>query len=142
MAAQRLECELVTDAVLEKMVAHEMGDVNKIPDRAWRPVTASILASLGLEHANVVVCCVGAEMLWNDLPGVLRFHVVAPESIRLNNIAVDCRIPRAAAKVRLRRLVAEKSQIRKRRLGDKASPVTAFDVVKYLYNIDRVLNEI
>ena len=38
MAAQRLECELVTEPDLAKMISAEFGDSIRIPDLAWRPV--------------------------------------------------------------------------------------------------------
>ena len=129
MAAQRLQCELVTESDLEKMIAAQFGELEPIPDRAWRPLAASILASLGLDHRHLVVCCTGAELLARDLPAVFRFHIVAPERIRLDNLIVDCRLSRADAKMRLRKMVSDQSQIRKRRFGQKTSPATGFDVV-------------
>jgi cytidylate kinase len=36
MAAQRLECELVPEPDLVKMIAAEIGDSIRIPDLAWR----------------------------------------------------------------------------------------------------------
>jgi hypothetical protein len=39
MAAQRLECELVTEPDLAKMIAAEFGDSIRIPDLGWRPLT-------------------------------------------------------------------------------------------------------
>jgi cytidylate kinase len=129
MAAQRLQCELVSEWNLQKMIAAQFGELSRIPDRAWRPVAASILASLGLDHLHLVVCCGGAELLARDLPAVFRFHIVAPESIRLDNLMSDCRLSRAEAKTRLRQLASEQSQIRKLRFGQKTSPATSFDVV-------------
>jgi len=60
---------------------------------------------------------------------VFRFHVVAPESIRLDNLMSDCRLSRAEAKMRLRKMASEQSQIRKLRFGQKTRPATSFDVV-------------
>jgi cytidylate kinase len=129
MATQRLQCELVSESDLRKMMAAQFGESSRMPDRAWRPLAASILASLGLDHPHLVVCCAGAELLAQDLPAVFRFHVVAPESIRLDNLVSDCRISRAEAKSRLRKMASEQSQIRKRRFGQRTSPATSFDVV-------------
>ena len=129
MAAQRLQCELVSETNLQKMMADQFGESSRMPDRAWRPLAASILASLGLDHVHLVVCCAGAELLARDLPGVFRFHVVAPESIRLDNLVSDCRLSRAEAKLSLRKMASEQSQIRKRRFGQRTSPTTSFDVV-------------
>ncbi len=129
MAAQRLQCELVSESNLQKTIAAQFGEPGRIPDRAWRPLAASILASLGLDHLHLVVCCAGAELLARDLPGVFRFHVVGPESIRLDNLVSDCGLSRAEAKVRLRQMASEQSEIRKRRFGQRTSPATSFDVV-------------
>ncbi len=129
MAAQRLQCELVSESDLRKMIAAQFGERSRILDRAWRPLAASILASLGLDHPHLVVCCTGAELLARELPAVFRFHVVAPESIRLDNLVSDCRLNRVEAKTRLRKMASEQSQIRKRRFGQRTSPVTSFDVV-------------
>jgi hypothetical protein len=129
MAAQRLQCELVVESNLETMMASQFGDSSQIPDPAWRPLAASILASLGLEHLHLVVCCTGAELLARDLPAVFRFHVVAPESIRLDNLTSEYRVSRHEAKIRLRKMAANQSQIRKRRFGQKDRQATSFDVV-------------
>jgi hypothetical protein len=129
MAAQRLGCELVTESSLEKMIAERFGEPDRIPDRAWGPVTASIVAGLGLDHPHWVVCCAGAEMLAPDVPSMFRFHVVAPESVRLANLIDDRHLSRTAARLLLRKLVAARSDLRKRRFGQKLSPATSFDVV-------------
>ena len=129
MAAQRLGCELVTESILDQMIAVQFGESRGIPDQAWRPLAVSILASLGLDHLHLVVSCAGAEMLARDLPGVFRFHVMAPERIRLDNLISDCRLNRAQAKIRLGKMAASQSHIRKRRFGQKTSPTSSFDVV-------------
>jgi cytidylate kinase len=129
LAAQRLQCELVSESNLRKMMAAQFGESSGMPDRAWRPLATSILASVGLDHRHLVLCCADAEMVARDLPGVFRFHVVAPESIRLDNLVSDGRLSRAEAKASLRKMAAQQSQIRKRRFGQKTSPTTSFDVV-------------
>jgi hypothetical protein len=129
MVAQRLQCELVTESDLEKTIVAQFGDLSLIPDRAWRPLAASILVSLGLDHVHLVVCCTGAELIVHGLPAVSRFHIVAPERIRLDNLACDCRLSRPAAKLRLRKMASAQSQIRKRRFGQMTSPATGFDVL-------------
>ncbi len=129
LAAQRLQWELITEADLEKMIAAQFGESNQmLPDKAWRALAASVLSSLGLER-HLVFCCAGAEVLSRDLPAVFRFHVVAPESIRLENLAGDCRLSRAAARTRLRKMAAAQSLTRKRRFGLKINPLTSFDLV-------------
>jgi cytidylate kinase len=129
MAAERLGCELVTESILDQMIAVQFGESRGISDRAWRPLAVSILASLGVDHSHLVVSCSGAEMLARDLPGVFRFHVMAPERIRLDNLVSDCRLNRAEAKIRLGKMAAAQSQIRKCRFGQKTSPTSSFDVV-------------
>ena len=129
MAAQRLVCELVSESDLDRMIAAQFGELSRIPEQAWRHLAASILASLGLDHHQLVVCCTGVEMLSRDLPGVFRFHVVAPESVRLGNLVGDRQFSRAAARLYLRKMAAARSELRKRRFGQKISPVTSFDLV-------------
>jgi cytidylate kinase len=128
MAAQRFQCELVTEADLAKMIAAEFGDSIRIPDLAWRPLTVSILATLGTER-HVVVSSTAAELLSRDLPAVLRLHVVAPESVRLANLMQDCRLNRVEAKARLREMEGARALVRKRRFGQKISRATDFDLV-------------
>jgi cytidylate kinase len=128
MAAQRLECELVTEPDLAKMIAAEFGDSIRIPDLAWRPLTVSILATLGTER-HVVVCTAGAELLTSELHAVLRFQVVAPESVRLRNLMQEWRLNRGEAKARLREMEARRGVARKRRFGQKISRPTDFDLV-------------
>ena len=60
--------------------------------------------------------------------GQLRVHVVAPERIRLDNVIQDCQVTRAEAKVRLRKMESERALVRKRRLGQKMSRPTDFDL--------------
>jgi cytidylate kinase len=129
LAAQRLQCELVSESNLRKMMAAQFGESSRMPERAWRPLATSVLASVGLDHRHLVLCCADAELVARDLPGVFRFHVVAPESVRLDNLVSDGRLSRAEAKSNLRKMGAEQSQIRKRRFGQKTSPATGFDVV-------------
>lgn len=130
MAAQRLQCELVTESNLETMIASQFGESGRtVPEKAWRLVAASILASLGLEHPLVVICCTGAEMLWRDLPAVFRLHVVAPEGIRLDNMMSDGRLSRAQSKERLRKMAVAQALLRKRRFGQKTALATSFDAV-------------
>jgi cytidylate kinase len=129
LAAQRFEFELITESDLERMIAAQFGESSQtVPDKAWRPLAASLLANLGMER-HLVLCCTGAEVLLRDLPAVFRFHVVAPESIRLENLSADCRLSRAEAKTRLRRLASSQSLIRKQRFGQKISPLTSFDLI-------------
>ncbi|HTW62997.1 MAG TPA: cytidylate kinase family protein [Bryobacteraceae bacterium] len=128
VSAQRLGCPLLGEADLAKRITAEFGESIQIPDRAWRPLAVSVLVSLG-GKGHVVVCGPGAELFSHDLPGVVRFHVTAPESIRLRNLMQDCGLDHAAAKARLRELASATALIRKRRFGQKMSHPTDFDLV-------------
>ena len=74
-AAQRLQCELVSESRLSETIASEFGAPNGIPDKAWAPLALSILVKLGTEH-HLVISSTGAELLFRNLPGVLRVCVV------------------------------------------------------------------
>ena len=128
LAAQRFQCKLITEADLARLVAIQYGETAQIADRSWRARAAFVLAGLGSQQ-HVVVCCSGAEMLSEDLPSVFSFHVVAPEAIRLANISEEYGIGRAKAKARLRAMASVHSEMRKRRFGQKISPITRFDLV-------------
>ena len=126
--AQRLECDLITEPDLVKLVAAEFGAAIQIPDKAWGPLIVSILASLGTK-GHVVICGAGVELLSRDLPGVIRLNVVALESVRLDNLVQDSRWTRAEAKARLREMAAARALARKKRYGQKLSRPTDFDLV-------------
>jgi cytidylate kinase len=139
LTAQRLESKLVTESTLDQLIAGEfgepklgdpkLGDPKPIPERAWQPLAVSLLATLGLDHRHLVVCFAGAEVLARDLPGVFRFHVVAPEKMRLDHLMTESGISRAASKTKLRKMTEAQSQTRKRRFGQKTSPLTAYDLI-------------
>ena len=128
ITTQRLHWELVTDAKLCETIATEFGAPNGIPDKAWPHLATSILAKLGAQH-HLVVSSTGSELLLRNIPGVLRAHVMAPESRRLGNVMVDRRLERSEAKERLRQMETEAAQTRKRRFGTAGSRVQSFDLV-------------
>src|SRR5215472_14010903 len=128
IAAQRLSCELVTESRLVEMIAAEFGAPNRVPDKAWPHLATSILAKLGCEH-HLVISSTGSELLFQNLPGVLRAHVVAPETRRLGNLMVDRSLERQEAKELLRRLERDKAAILKRRFGRAGSRAQSFDLV-------------
>src|SRR5438477_840896 len=101
MATQRLDCQLVTDARLSETIANEFGAPNGIPEKSWPHLATSILAKLGTQ-SHLVVCSTGSELLFGNLAGVFRVHVVAEESRRLGNVMVDRRLERPEAKDLLR----------------------------------------
>ncbi|HUJ50145.1 MAG TPA: cytidylate kinase family protein [Bryobacteraceae bacterium] len=128
MAAQRLECELVTDAKLSATIASEFGAQNGIPEKAWPHLATSILAKLGVQQ-HLVISSIGSELLLRNIPGMLRAHVVAPEARRLGNIMLDRRLERAEAKRQLREMEKETALTRKKRFGRAGSRVQSFDLV-------------
>jgi cytidylate kinase len=128
MATQRLQCELVTDANLTDTMASEFGSQDGIPDKAWPHLATSILAKLGAQH-HLIISSTGSELLLRNIPGVLRVHVVAPESRRLGNVMLDRRLERAEAKDRLRQMEIETALTRKRRFGRAGSRLQSFDLV-------------
>ena len=128
LATQRLGCELVSESRLAELISSEFGSRDGIPDKAWPHLATSILAKLGSEH-NLVISSIGSELLFQNLPGVLRAHVMAPESRRMGNVMVDRSLERQEAKEMLRRLEAEQASILKRRFGRAGSRAGSFDLV-------------
>src|SRR5450755_2209495 len=108
IAARRFNCELVTDSRLADTIASEFGARDAIPGKAWPHLALSILARLGTEH-HLVISSTGSELLFRNLPGVLRVRVVEPESRRLGNLMVDRRLEREQAKELLRHLELEQA---------------------------------
>ena len=128
MVTQRLDCELVTDARLTETIASEFGAPNGIADKAWPHLATSILAKLGAQH-HLVIASVGSELLLPNMAGVLRVHLMAPESRRLGNLMLDRRLERGDAKVYLRQLETERALARKKRFGRAGSRLGNFDLV-------------
>lgn len=128
IAAQRFNCELVTEARLADIIASEFGSAEGISDKAWPHLAISILAKLGTEH-HLVVSSTGSELLFRNLPGILRVHVTEPESRRLGNVMVDRRLEREEAKDLLRRMEAEQTAVRKHRFGRAGARFESYDLV-------------
>jgi Cytidylate kinase-like family len=128
ITTQRFACELVTESRLVEMIASEFGTPNGVPDKAWPHLATSILAKLGSEH-NLVISSTGSELLFHNLPGVLRAHVVAPETRRLGNLMVDRSLERQEAKELLRDMEADQASILKRRFGRAGGRAQNFDLV-------------
>jgi hypothetical protein len=125
---QRLGCELITESRLVETIASEFGARNGIPDKAWPHLATSILAKFGSEH-HLVISSTGSELLFHNLPGVLRAHIVAPEARRLGNLMVDRSLERQEATELLRRLEADRTTILKRRFGRAGIRPQSFDLV-------------
>jgi hypothetical protein len=128
IATQRLGCELVTETRLVEMIASEFGARQDIPDKAWPHLATSILAKLGSEH-HLVISSTGSELLFHNLPGVLRAHVTGPDARRLGNLMVDRSLERQEAKELLRAMEAERAAMLKRRFGRAGNRVQTFDLV-------------
>ena len=128
IASQRLNCELVTESRLKDIIASEFGAREGIPDKAWPHLAVSILARLGTEH-NLVVSSTGSEMLFRNLPGILRVHVTDTESRRIGNLMVERRLEREDAKALLRRIEAEQTSVRKHRFGRASGRFENYDLV-------------
>jgi len=126
--AQRAEGELIAEPDLEKWIAAQFPE-SPIPDRAWRALASSFLASLALETRHAVVCCLGAEVLVSELPGCFRVHVVAPESARLAHLTASLGISRTDARRRLQKMTSAEALSRKRRFGLKSASPTGFDLI-------------
>ena len=128
MAAQRLECEIVTDARLREAIACEFGDQKAAPDKAWPHLATSILAKLGMQQ-HLVISSTGSELLLRNFQGVLRAQVVAPESRRLGNVMVDRGLSREEAKEMLRQMELEEASRRSERFGKAGSRAHSFDLI-------------
>jgi len=128
LIAQRLGFELVTQIRLDALIGEEFGAGAQIPEKAFPEVITSIIARLASEH-HLVVSAEGAELLFKEFPGLLRVHVVAPESRRLGVLMLERRLERPAAKELLRRLEGEQKLYRRRRFGRALMRPEAFDLV-------------
>src|SRR5689334_22623272 len=82
ITAHRLEFELITAARIAGLMEQEFASLQNVPDRAYLDLVASIVARLATQH-HLVLCAEGMEMLAKLLPGILRVHVVAPDSVRV-----------------------------------------------------------
>src|SRR6201987_4283141 len=128
IATQRFGCELVTESRSVETIASEFGARNGIPDKAWPHLATSILAKLDSEH-HLVISSTGSELLFHNLPGVLRAHVAGPDARRLGNLMVDRSLERQEAKELLRAMEAERAAMLKRRFGRAGNRVQTFDLV-------------
>jgi hypothetical protein len=126
LVAQRLECNLVTETDLTRMMQAQVGDSGRVPERAWAWLAASVVAALSTK-AHIVVSATGAELLARDFPAKLRFHVIAPEAARRN--PVEGSGDRPESKVLRRRVEANLRLVRKQRFGQKVVRPTDFDIL-------------
>lgn len=125
-ASQRLGFQLVSEAALLGIIHDEFGPA-PIPDKAWRPLLASIVARLAVQH-HIVVAAASAEAFLTDLPGLLRVYLTAPAKWRAGTFMIDHRLDRTAAKAMLARVEKEQRAVRKQRFG-AAAKLSGFDLV-------------
>ncbi|HKE29961.1 MAG TPA: cytidylate kinase family protein [Bryobacteraceae bacterium] len=128
IAAQRLGFELLTQGRVQSLALQEFGTDAQIPDKAWSSLVTSVLARLATEH-HLVYCAAGGELDFRHFAGMLRVHVVAPESVRIGNIMLDCRLERAAARQRLLELESSDRAERRARFGKTKTTAEMFDLV-------------
>jgi cytidylate kinase len=128
ISARRLSFELVTQSRMKDFMETEFGSGANIPDRAYPSLATSILARLATEH-HIVYCAAGGELQARHFPGMLRAHMVAPESVRIGNLMVDHRLERPAARQLLLELEAADRALRKARFGKSRATADLFDIV-------------
>jgi cytidylate kinase len=128
LTAQRLGFELLTQSRIRELTSQEFGAQTPIPDKAVSSLVTSILARLATEN-HIVYCAVGGEIDPRQFPGMLRVHVVAPESVRVGNLMIDGRLDRAAARQRLLELEAADRASRRARFGKTRATADIFDLV-------------
>lgn len=132
--AQALHFQLVTESRLAPWMLEEFGNAS-VPDRAWRPAVASLVARMAAEH-HLVVALGGAESLFDPMPILLRAGIVASESRRAGNLMLEHRLERPPAKTELARLDAEAARLRKARLGRAYAQPSDFDITLNAESMD------
>jgi cytidylate kinase len=128
ISAHRLGFELLTQARVQALAGQEFGAETQIPDKAWSALVTSVLARLSTEH-HIVYCAAGGELEARNFAGILRVHVVAPESVRIGNLMLDYRLERAAARQRLLEMESAERTERRARLGKTRATADQFDLV-------------
>jgi cytidylate kinase len=128
ISAQRLAFELLTQARVQALAGQEFGAETRIPDKAWSSLVTSVLARLATGH-HIVYCAAGGELEARHFAGMLRVHIVAPESVRIGNLMLDYRMERAAARQRLLKLESAERAERKARFGKTKATADQFDLV-------------
>jgi cytidylate kinase len=132
LTAHRLGYELLTQSRIRALSQEEFGMPSgssaAIPDKAYASLVTSILARLATEH-HLVYCAVGGEVQARYFPGMLRVHVVAPDSVRIGNLMLDRRLERGVARQLLLELDAAERAERKARFGKTRVTAEMFDIV-------------
>src|SRR5579859_3195877 len=133
-AAQLLRYDLITGPRLAQLLDEEFGGA-AIPDRAWRPAVASIVARLAKAH-HLVAAFEGAESLLTPMALLLRAGIVAAEARRAGNVMLDRRLERPEARAELSRMDEEWRRRRKARFGRSAPLPQSFDITLNAENMD------
>lgn len=133
-AARVLQFELIDEPRAEQLLTEEFGST-EIPDRAWRPALASIVARLAKEH-HLVLALPGAEAVLAPLPLLLRAGVVAPEARRVGNVMLDRRLERPDAASALSQMDEASRHRRKARFGRAAPVPESFDIMLNAEQLD------
>ncbi|HET8549673.1 MAG TPA: cytidylate kinase family protein, partial [Bryobacteraceae bacterium] len=126
--ARSLRFEYLNEALLERAVAEEFKPSAAIPDKAWPYVIGSAVARLATEH-HLVVTAPGSELLFADMPGLLKVHLTASDNRRIGNMMIEHRLDRATAKTALAELDAAERDLKRCRFGRAAFRAQQFDVV-------------
>ncbi|HWB84910.1 MAG TPA: hypothetical protein VG675_12265 [Bryobacteraceae bacterium] len=128
IAAQKLGFDLLSQSRIHLLTAEEFGPEPHIPDKAYASLITSIVARLAVKH-HLVYCALGGELDPRHFPGVLRAHIVAPESVRIGNIMLDHQLERPAARQLLLQLEAAARADRKAKFGKAKTTADLFDLV-------------
>jgi len=75
-------------------------------------------------------------LLSKQLPGMLRVHIVAPDSVRVGNVMLDERLDRPAARQSIRDLEERQRAERKQRFASSALPAHLFDLILNAEQLD------
>ena len=135
ITAQRLNWELVTTSRIAALVEKEFAPLETVPDKAYVDLVASIVARLATSH-HLVLDGSGLELLSKQLPGMLRVHIVGPDSVRVGNVMLDERLDRPAARQYIRESEERQRAERKQRFGSSALPAHLFDLVLNAEQLD------
>ena len=113
----------------------EFAPLATVPDKAYLDLVASIVARLATTH-HLVICGDGLELLFKQLPGMLRVHIVAPDSVRVGNVMLDERLERPAARQSIRAMEERQRAERKQRFGLSGLPAHLFDLILNAEQLD------
>lgn len=131
-AAQMLGFDLVTESRLTQWLNEEFGPAT-IPDKAWKPAVASVLARLATAH-HMVIAVDGAEQLTRSMPLALSVWITASAAVRTGNVMLDERLERPAAQARIAEMHTEAKRLRKVRFG--RTPAAGFDIALNTATLD------